>query len=164
MKTLLTLATLATIFLLPIPMSLAQEATDAAKKDVVKTIVKELPKKGFNTLTIALAKTDLREKLTTGNYTLIAPTDNAFRDIPKAQLDALLADKEKLTAVLNNHIVEGRLTTADLKSAKPQTLAGNVLNVTVVDGKVKINSGTIVRADIPATNGIIQGIDKLLIP
>ena len=126
--------------------------------------VGELVSKGFNTFVAALTKTDYLDKVATGTYTVLAPTDVAFRDLPKAQLDALLADKEKLTSVIANHLIEGKLSTSDLKAGGVKTLGGIPIKAKVVDGKLKIGSATFTRQDLPSTNGVIHGVDKLLEP
>lgn len=126
-------------------------------------IVPELLKKGFNTLLSAVVAAELDTMLHgAGPYTVFGPTDVAFRDLSKAQLDALLADKARLKKVLEGHIVEGKIPFADLKSATLKTLAGTTLEVKEVDGKLKIGAATIVKPDVQATNGVIHGIDKLL--
>lgn len=130
----------------------------------VKDPVTELHKKGFNVLVTALSATDLPAKLQSGSFTLFAPTDVAFRDLPKAELDALLADKEKLTTLLSKHIVEGKVTAADLKSGDFKTIGGTTIKARSVDGKLKLGTATVVRADLPTSTGLIHGIDKMLQP
>lgn len=162
MKNLFAFATLASILLLSGPSVIAQDAKPG--KEQVLDAVTELHKKGFNILVTALSKTDYPAKLESGAYTLLAPTDVAFRDIPKVELDALLADKEKLTTLLSYHIVEGKLSSEDLKAGAVKTLGGTSVQAKLVDGKLKIGPATVVRLDIPSANGMIHGIDKLLQP
>jgi uncharacterized surface protein with fasciclin (FAS1) repeats len=144
--------------------SFAQEAKAPAGNAAVHGTVAELSMKGFNTLFTALSKTEFSEKVTSGTYTVLAPTDVAFRDMPKAELDALLADKEKLTAVISRHLVEGKVSAADLQSGLVKTLAGTVVSAKMVDGKLKIGNATVVRPDLATANGVIHGIDKVLQP
>ena len=153
MKKLLSIFILAASFL-SAPSAFSQD-------DIVTTLVK----KGFNTTLKNVAETELAKTLSgAGPYTFLAPTDNAYRDIPKAQLDALLADKDKLKALLDNHIVEGKLTSAQLKSSPLKTLAGKTIEAKVVDGKIKIGTAVVVKPDLDASNGVIHGVDKLLLP
>lgn len=156
------LALLVTLLLATVPAN-AQDPK-GGRKDPTQDLVTELVKKGFNTLLAAVAKTEYLDKLANGTHTLLAPSDVAFRDLPKAQLDALLADKEKLTAILSHHIIDGKLSSADLKAGKVKTLGGSEVQATVVDGKLKIGAATIVKPDLQATNGVIHGIDKILQP
>ena len=64
-----------------------------------------------------------------GPFTVFAPTDEAFAKIPKADLDALLKDKTKLTAVLTYHVVPGKVMAADVKAGKVKTVQGSELTV-----------------------------------
>ena len=80
--------------------------------DIVDTAVKA---GSFKTLAAALTAADLIDTLKgDGPFTVFAPTDDAFAKIPKADLDALLADKAKLTAVLTYHVVPGKVMAADV--------------------------------------------------
>jgi uncharacterized surface protein with fasciclin (FAS1) repeats len=160
MKNLFASATLAAFLLLSGVAGIAQDAQSG--KEPALDAVTELHKKGFNTMVTALSKTDYPAKLQSGAYTLLAPTDVAFRDLPKVELDALLADKEKLTTLLSYHIIEGKLSSEDLKAGAVKTLGGTTVEAKLVDGKLKIGSATVVRLDLPTSNGTIHGLDKLL--
>ena len=91
-------------------------ATQAAKAGhhPTETIVDIAASNGsFNTLVVALKEAGLVDTLAKdGPFTVFAPTDAAFAKIPKANLDALLADKEKLTAVLTYHVISGKVMAA----------------------------------------------------
>ncbi len=119
----------------------------------------------FNTLVAAIKAADLVETLQgPGPFTVFAPTDEAFAKIPKADLDALLANKEKLTAVLTYHVVSGKVMAADvvnLKSAK--TVQGESVTIDASDG-VKVDGATVVKTDIMASNGVIHVIDTVIMP
>src|SRR5574342_976850 len=81
-------------------------------KDVVDTAVAA---GNFKTLVAAVQAADLVAQLKSpGPFTVFAPTDEAFAKIPKADLDALLKDKAKLTRVLTYHVVPGRVMAADV--------------------------------------------------
>jgi uncharacterized surface protein with fasciclin (FAS1) repeats len=135
------------------------------RKPHERDLAVRLHQKGFNTLIMAINEAGLKDELSAaGATTLLAPTDNAFRDLPKAELDALLADKAKLKKVILNHLVEGKLSTADLKSFNITTKGGAKLESKTVEGKIKIGAATVVKPDIEASNGVIQGIDKLILP
>jgi uncharacterized surface protein with fasciclin (FAS1) repeats len=119
----------------------------------------------FNTLLSALNATDLTGVLEgEGPFTVFAPTDEAFAKIPKADLDALLADKEKLTAVLTYHVVPGKVTAADVaKLDSATTVQGGSITIDSSDG-VKVNGATVVKADVMASNGVIHVIDTVIMP
>jgi uncharacterized surface protein with fasciclin (FAS1) repeats len=120
----------------------------------------------FKTLTSLIAKAGLVGALKAeGPFTVFAPTDAAFAKVPKQTLAALGADKAKLRAVLLYHVVKGKVTAAkvvELKSAK--TLNGKRAPIEVTGNKAKIAGAAVTTADIPASNGVIHVIDKVLIP
>jgi uncharacterized surface protein with fasciclin (FAS1) repeats len=119
----------------------------------------------FKTLATALQAAGLIDTLKgAGPFTVFAPTDEAFAKIPKADLDALLKDKAKLTKVLTYHVVAGKVTAADvvkLKTAK--TVEGSSLTITTMGG-VKVDGVNVVKTDIAASNGVIHVIDAVLMP
>ena len=87
-------------------------AGDMAEKDIVDTAASA---GDFNTLVTAIQEAGLVETLKgEGPFTVFAPTDEAFAKIPEDQLNALLADKEQLTAVLTYHVVAGKVMAADV--------------------------------------------------
>jgi uncharacterized surface protein with fasciclin (FAS1) repeats len=133
-----------------------------AQKDIVDTAVAA---GSFKTLATALQAAGLIETLKgKGPFTVFAPTDEAFAKIPKADLDALLKDKAKLTAVLTYHVVAGKVMAADvvkLKDAK--TVQGGMLKIDTTKG-VKVDNATVVKTDIEASNGVIHVIDSVLMP
>ena len=120
----------------------------------------------FNTLVAAVQAAGLVETLSgEGPFTVFAPTDEAFAEIPAEQLNALLADKEALTAVLTYHVVSGKVMASDvvnLTSAK--TVNGESVDIKVMDGKVWIDGAQVVTTDIEATNGVIHVINKVILP
>lgn len=120
----------------------------------------------FNTLVTAVKAAGLVETLSSeGPFTVFAPTDEAFAQIPEDQLNALLADKEALTAVLTYHVVAGRVMAEDVvKLNSATTVNGQTVDIKVWDGKVMIDDAQVTAADIAATNGVIHVIDKVILP
>ena len=132
-----------------------------AAKDIVDTAVNA---GNFKTLVAALKAADLVKTLKgKGPYTVFAPTDEAFAKIPKADLDALLADKEKLSAVLTYHVVPGKVMAKDVKAGDVATVNGKTIKVTT-DGGVLVNTSKVTATDIKASNGVIHVIDTVLMP
>ena len=119
----------------------------------------------FDTLAAALEAADLVDTMKgEGPFTVFAPTDDAFGEIPQEQLDALLADKEKLTAVLTYHVVPGKVMAADVAGLdSATTVQGGNLSIDTAD-KVTVNGATVVTTDIEASNGVIHVIDAVLMP
>jgi uncharacterized surface protein with fasciclin (FAS1) repeats len=133
----------------------------ANAKDIVDTAVSAGT---FKTLAAALQAAGLVDTLKgKGPYTVFAPTDAAFAKIPKAQLDALLADKTKLTAVLTYHVVPGAVMSKDVKDGMVKTVQGSSLTVSTIGG-VKINNANVTAVDIVADNGVIHVIDTVVLP
>jgi len=140
---------------------LALAALGVQAKDIVETAVAA---GDFKTLATALGAAGLVDTLKgKGPFTVFAPTDAAFAKIPKADLDALLKDKAKLTAVLTYHVVPGKVMAADVKAGSVKTVQGSNLTVTTAGG-VKVNNANVVKTDIVTSNGVIHVIDTVVLP
>lgn len=122
----------------------------------------------FNTLVAAVKAAGLVETLQgAGPFTVFAPTDEAFAKLPKGAIEALLADKEKLAAVLTYHVVPGKVMAADviaMGGGQVTTVNGAPVNITIKDGKVYVDGAQVVTADIQASNGVIHVIDAVILP
>ncbi len=133
----------------------------AQAKDIVDTAVAA---GNFKTLATALTAAGLVDTLKgKGPFTVFAPTDEAFAKVPKADLEALLKDKAKLTAVLTYHVVPGKVMAADVKAGKVKTVQGSELTVATMGG-VKVDAANVIKTDIVADNGVIHVIDSVVIP
>jgi uncharacterized surface protein with fasciclin (FAS1) repeats len=145
-----------------VALAFSLPARAGATKDVVDTAVAAGQ---FKTLATALQAAGLIDTLKgAGPFTVFAPNDAAFAKIPKVDLDALLADKAKLTSVLTYHVVAGKVMAADvakLKTAK--TVQGASVTIDTSYG-VKVNDASVLTTDIAASNGVIHVIDTVLIP
>ncbi|RVU84865.1 fasciclin domain-containing protein [Leucothrix sargassi] len=119
----------------------------------------------FTTLATALTKAELIDTLKgEGPFTVFAPTDEAFAKIPKETLDAILADKAKLTEILTYHVVSGKVPAKDVVSLESATtVSGADVKIDATDG-VKVNDATVIKADVMASNGVIHVIDTVLLP
>jgi uncharacterized surface protein with fasciclin (FAS1) repeats len=120
----------------------------------------------FKTLVTAVQAAGLVETLSgEGPFTVFAPTDEAFAQIPEDQLNALLADKEALTAVLTYHVVAGKVMSGDVvELSSAETVNGQSVDIKVMDGKVMIDGAEVISADVEATNGVIHVINKVILP
>lgn len=119
----------------------------------------------FQTLVAAVKAAGLVETLEgEGPFTVFAPTDEAFAKIPKDQLDALLADKQALTAVLTYHVLPGKVMAADVVGLdSATTVQGSNITIDTSDG-VKVDNANVVKTDIEASNGVIHVIDAVIMP
>ncbi len=146
-------------FLMVAALSLSAVAVQA--KDIVDTAVAA---GNFKTLATALTAAGLIDTLKgKGPFTVFAPTDEAFAKVPKADLDALLADKAKLTAVLTYHVVPGKVMAKDVKAGKVKTVQGSEITVTTAGG-VMVDKARVTATDIVADNGVIHVIDSVIMP
>ena len=120
----------------------------------------------FTTLTMLLKRAGLVSALKQpGPYTVFAPTDAAFKKVPKKTLKALLTNKAKLKAVLLYHVVSGKVTAADVvKLHSAKTLNGKKVRIHVANSTVFVNNAKVVKADVMATNGVIHVVNRVLIP
>jgi uncharacterized surface protein with fasciclin (FAS1) repeats len=119
----------------------------------------------FKTLVQAVQAAGLVETLSgEGPFTVFAPTDEAFAQIPAETLQAVLANKEQLTAILTYHVVPGKLMAADVvRSTQLQTVQGQSITVST-EGGVRVDDANVVQTDIEADNGVIHVIDKVIMP
>lgn len=135
--------------------------SSAHAADIVDTAVAA---GSFKTLATALQAAGLVDTLKgKGPFTVFAPTDAAFAKVPKADLDALLKDKAKLTAVLTYHVVPGKVMAADVKAGKVKTVQGSELTIVTMGG-VKVDNAKVTATDITADNGVIHVIDTVVMP
>ena len=141
--------------------ALSLAALSAQAKDIVETAVGAGQ---FKTLATALQAAGLVDTLKgKGPFTVFAPTDEAFAKVPKADLDALLKDKAKLTAVLTYHVVPGKVMAKDVKAGKVKTVQGSELTI-ATGGGVMVDNAKVTATDIVADNGVIHVIDSVVIP
>jgi uncharacterized surface protein with fasciclin (FAS1) repeats len=152
-----------TVTLTLVAGAFAVEAQAQGTKDIVDVAIAA---GSFKTLVAAVQAADLVEVLRRpGPLTVLAPTDEAFAKIPKADLDALMKDKAKLAKVLQYHVLTGNVSTGDLKMMKDfGTAQGGRIQITVNGSTLRINNATVVKPDIGASNGVIHVIDTVLMP
>ena len=137
-------------------------AGDKPSKDIVDTAVGA---GSFNTLVAAVKAAGLVDTLKSpGPFTVFAPTDAAFAKLPQGTVEALLKDKEKLSAILTYHVVAGKMMASDVVASKSlKTVQGQLLKIST-DGGAKVNGAAIVKTDIDTSNGVIHVIDTVLLP
>jgi uncharacterized surface protein with fasciclin (FAS1) repeats len=157
------LIALLSVAALSVALAVGGTASAAPERNIVKTAVAAGK---FDTLTTLAKEAGLARTLAKGGpYTVFAPTDAAFRKVPKATLKALRANRAQLRAVLLYHVVAGRVTSdevVELDSA--ETLNGESVTIRVRRGKVFVNSAKVVTPDVKASNGVIHAINRVLIP
>ena len=123
----------------------------------------------FQTLTRAVEAAGLQDQLATpGPYTVFAPTDAAFEALPAGTLDNLLRpeNKEQLSKLIAYHVIPGQVTSTQLTSGEVNTIEGSPVTIDVDDATqgVTVNNATVTQADIPASNGVVHVIDRVMLP
>jgi len=122
----------------------------------------------FNTLVKAVQAAGLTATLEgPGPFTVFAPTDQAFANLPAGTLETLLKpeNKEKLRAILTYHVVAGSLDASQVaKLHSVKTVEGADLKIVDKNGSVMVDDAKVVKADIRTSNGIIHVIDAVMLP
>ena len=138
-------------------------AAPASDDNIVETAINA---GNFSTLVAAVQAAGLVETLSgEGPFTVFAPTDEAFAKLPEGTVEALLADKEKLTAILTYHVVPGKVMAADVVNlSQATTVNGQDVAIRVMDGKVMVDEATVIATDVAASNGVIHVIDTVILP
>ncbi|GGR63917.1 putative surface protein with fasciclin (FAS1) repeats [Nocardioides luteus] len=120
----------------------------------------------LTTLVTAVGEADLVDTLNGADaLTVFAPTDDAFAKIPKADLDAVLADKETLTTVLTHHVVAGQLG-PDEVAGEHETLAGDMIAVEGSGEEFTVGkeNAKVLCGNIPTANATVYVVDTVLMP
>ncbi|XP_075457315.1 transforming growth factor-beta-induced protein ig-h3 [Ascaphus truei] len=125
-------------------------------EDTLETLRAAIAASGLNTL----LESDDRQ------YTLLAPTNEAFEKIPKETLNRILGDPVALKDLLNHHILHSaQCSEAIIAGSSMETLEGTSLEVGCIGEELTLNGKAMIsKKDILATNGVVHFIDELLIP
>ena len=101
-----------------------------------------------------------------GPYTVFAPTDEAVEQVPDAVMEGLFNDpRGALAEIALYHMVPGRYTVSDLAAnTTVATVQGSPASVDASGGEVAVGGAAVIRADIPAANGIVHVIDGVMVP
>ena len=143
----------------------AAEPTTAAADELPDLIDAAAAAGRFETLLAALEAAGLTDALrAAGPFTLFAPSDAAFDALPPGALDALLADPARLAAVLQYHVLQGAIPSADFATGmQAASLEGKPLTFTR-NGDILVNDAAVIVPDIVTRNGIIHAVDRVLLP
>jgi len=137
-------------------------ATQPAPVSIADTIASN---PSLSTLNGLIAKAGLTETLKSGGpFTVFAPTNDAFKAVPAKTLDELAQDPAKLKAVLTYHVIPARITSADVKTSSVKTVNGAEVALAKAGEFVTVEDALVQTADISATNGVVQVVDRVLMP
>ena len=136
-----------------------------SQKDVVKVAIGS---KDHTTLVAALKQAGLVTSLSNaGPFTVFAPTNEAFNKLPKGTVESLMKDdkKEDLQNILQYHVFMSALTPESFTDGQSLGMVnGDNVTVTLKDGKKMLNSSATIVGTVPASNGVIYVIDRVLLP
>ncbi|KUN79865.1 fasciclin [Streptomyces bungoensis] len=137
---------------------------DGMAKDPVATAASNNP--ALSTLVAAVKKAGLVDTLNNAqNITVFAPTNDAFKKIPKATLDKVLNDKAQLTKILTYHVVGKKLTPKDLENGSFDTLEKSKLTTSGSGESYTVNdSAKVVCGNVKTANANVYIIDTVLMP
>ncbi|MFB0619481.1 fasciclin domain-containing protein [Streptomyces sp. AGS-58] len=133
-------------------------------KDPVATAASNNP--ALSTLVTAVKKAGLVDTLNNAqNITVFAPTNDAFKKIPKATLDKVLNDKAQLTKILTYHVVGQKLTPTDLQNGSFDTLEKSKVMTSGSGESYTVNdSAKVVCGNVKTANANVYIIDTVLMP
>ena len=150
---------------MPAPEPVAVEAAPAAEasQDIVEIAAGN---SDFSTLVAAIKAAGLVDALKgDGPFTVFAPTNAAFAKLPAGTVEALLADKDKLTQILTYHVVPGKVMASDVvKLRSATTVEGEPITITTSAKGVMVDNANVTTTDIVASNGVIHVIDSVILP
>jgi uncharacterized surface protein with fasciclin (FAS1) repeats len=122
----------------------------------------------FSTLVAALQAAELVDALSgEGPFTVFAPTNAAFAELPAGTLEMLLLpeNKDKLVGILTYHVVSGKVMAADVVTlTEAKSLQGDTIAISVSDAGVMVDSAAVVTTDIEASNGVVHVINAVILP
>lgn len=148
----------------------AAAATNDMTPDETDILEAAVAAGGYQTLLDAAMEAGLAEALaTTDGLTVFAPNDEAFAAVEG--LDEVIADKALLTDILEVHVVSSVYLAADIPEGdtEVETLGGDTITITNEGGNISVttasgSTATVVAPDLEGSNGVIHGIDAVLMP
>jgi len=149
-------------------MPMQQPGMDQANPSANSSIVDIASNsQSFNTLTQAIQAAGLTNTLTgQGPYTVFAPTDEAFAQLPEGALQFLLQpeNQDLLRQVLTYHVVSGEVPSSEVQTGSVEALGGGLAVRVTPDNRVIVNNASVVQPDIQASNGVIHAVNRVLLP
>jgi len=143
-------------------IALSSLGTSAWAADLVETASTS---GSFKTFLAAAKAAGIDDTLkNSGPYTVFAPSDAAFNQLPPGTVSSLMKDKAKLAEILSHHVIPGKVTVSDVKPGKVQTIQGDTVTLKNDNGKVTVENANVVQSDMMADNGVIHEIDAVVLP
>jgi len=119
----------------------------------------------LSTLSKLISDAGLTQTLSgTGPFTVFAPTNAAFKNVPAKTMDELARNKELLSQVLTFHVVPAKAMAADVKQGNVKSVNGANLALSKAGAYVTVEDAVVTKSDLTATNGVVHVIDRVLMP
>ncbi|MGC2942040.1 MULTISPECIES: fasciclin domain-containing protein [unclassified Brevibacterium] len=106
---------------------------------------------------------DLVDTLNGDEFTVIAPVDDAFADVPKDDLDALAKDSDQLTKVLTYHVIPGQLSPDEI-AGEHETVEGSKVKVSGEGEDMKFDDAGLVCGGVKTANATVYMVDGVMMP
>ncbi|MEK9756557.1 MAG: fasciclin domain-containing protein [Bacteroidota bacterium] len=151
--------------------------SNLSDRNIVETAVSN---DNFSTLVAAVQAGELVDALSSeGPFTVFAPTNDGFNNLPEGTLETLLLpeNKETLQSILKYHVVAGKFMASDVVDAinnndgqfTVETLQGNKLTLKLWEGDVYVkdakgNKAKVIITDVETSNGVIHAINNVVLP
>ena len=134
------------------------------KKSIAK-IISENPNLSTFASALEAAGIDLQIQAE-GPFTIFAPSNEAFNHLPKGAMERLMKSEnvKQLYTIIAYHVVPGKVLSKDIRTSTLKTLNGKNLNIDAARGNLTVDDAEVVRADIPASNGVLYIIDEVVLP
>lgn len=140
---------------------------DAANTEAGNVVEVASQSETFSTLAQAVEAAGLTDTLSdsSSSYTVFAPTNQAFSQLPKGTLEYLLQpeNKEVLQRVLSYHVLPEAVASSEISGGEVESLDGGLVTE-VTDQGVTVNNASVITPDIKASNGVIHAVNRVLIP
>lgn len=149
----------------PVAEKPKSETSDIVKSESLTAMIGDSVT--FSTLTKALKAAELDVVLgAKGEFTVFAPTDEAFGKLAPGALTKLMLpeNKEKLRSLLLYHVVAGKVLAADLKDGDVKTMNGEKVKIDVSSDKIEVDGSKVFSSDVIANNGVMHSIGEVLVP
>lgn len=106
---------------------------------------------------------DLVDTLNGDEFTVIAPTDDAFADVPKDDLDALAKDSDMLSKVLTYHVIPGQLSPDEI-AGEHETVEGSKVKISGEGDDLKFDDAGLVCGGVKTSNATVYMVDAVMMP
>lgn len=99
-----------------------------------------------------------------GPYTVFAPSNSAFSNLPGEEREALFSDKHRAKQVVSDHIIPGKVTITEMTPGNVRTVDGSIVHLELDVGLLKIDNASVILSDLEADNGVLHVVDAVIKP